>query len=284
MWHARPLGDRDIPEVVGLVNACELADSGEVMLEAADLVDDLAHIDRQRDAVVVVQAGRIVAWGLLWDTRKRWADVHPDARGQGIGQWLLKWSQWRAGALGAERVGQTIDDVRTDVAEWFAGNGYTPRYTSWILATTAAAIDSPAVPAAPEEYDEVLALFETAFSEHADRLPVAPQRWRSATVARQGFQPADLLVIRDAGRPVAAAFVIESEEIWVDKLAVAATHRRRGYARALIAAARSRAMRSGYPLVRLSTDSNAGALDVYLGMGMTVERSFTHWALDLSAD
>ncbi|MBK6762760.1 MAG: GNAT family N-acetyltransferase [Micrococcales bacterium] len=284
MWHARPLGDRDVPEVVSLVNACELADSGEVMFEAADLVGDLVHIDRERDAVVVVQAGRIVGWGLLWDNRKRWADVHPDARGQGIGQWLLRWSQWRAGALGADRIGQTIDDVRTDVAEWFAAHGYTPRYTSWILATPAAAIDSPAAPAAPEEYDEVLALIETAFAEHPDRLPVPPQRWRTSTVDRLGFQPEDLVVIRDAGRPVAAAFFIESEEIWVDKLAVAATHRRRGYARALIAAARSRAVRSGYPHVRLSTDSNTGALDVYTGMGMTVERSFTHWALDLTAD
>ena len=43
-------------------------------------------------------------------------------------------------------------------------------------------------------------------------------------------------------------------------------------------------MRSGYPDVRLSTDSNTGALDVYTGLGMTVERSFTHWALDLTAD
>jgi len=282
VWHARPLGDRDVPEVVSLVNACELADSGEVMLEAADLIGDLAHIDRERDAVVVVRAGRIVGWGLLWDTRKRWADVHPDARGQGIGQWLLRWSQWRAGALGADRVGQTIDDVRTDVAEWLAAHGYTPRYTSWILATTAALIDNPVEPASAAEYDEVLALFESAFSEHADRLPIPPERWRSATVERLGFQPEDLVVIRDDGRPVAAAFFIESEEIWVDRLAVAASHRRRGYARALISAARSRAARSGYPAVRLATDSNTGALGVYTGMGMSVERSFTHWAVDLN--
>ena len=96
VWHARPLADDDIPAVVAMVNACELSDSGEVMLEAADIVADLAHADRDRDAVVIVQTGRIVAWGLLWDRRKRWADVHPDARGQGIGAWLLRWSAWRA--------------------------------------------------------------------------------------------------------------------------------------------------------------------------------------------
>ena len=130
----------------------------------------------------------------------------------------------------------------------------------------------------------MLARIETAFAEHPDRLPVPPQRWRTSTVDRLGFQPEDLVVIRDAGRPVAAAFFIESEEIWVDKLAVAATHRRRGYARALIAAARSRAVRSGYPHVRLSSVSDTAAPDIYTGMGMTVERSFTHWALDLTAD
>ena len=281
MWHARPLTDDDIEGVVAMVNACELADSGEVMLETADVVADLALADRDRDACVVVQDGRIVAWGLIWDTRKRWADVAPDARGQGIGQWLLKWSAWRAKALGADRIGQTIDDARTDVAAWFAAHGYTPRYTSWVLSIPAAESESTATPATAQEVDEVLDLFESAFSEHADRLPVTRDLWRAGTVDRPGFQPCDLLVIREDGRPVAAAFLIEADEIWVDKLAVAAHARGQGHARQLLDAARSRAAAAGYGSVRLSTDSNAGALEAYTRLGMTVERSFTHWAVDL---
>jgi GNAT superfamily N-acetyltransferase len=136
VWHARPLFDEDIPEVVTMVNACELADGGEVMLTEADIVGNLAGADRIRDACVIVMGGRIVGWGLIWTKRKRWADVHPDARGQGIGTWLLRWAAWRSKQLGADRTGQTIDDTRTDVADWLAGHGYTPRYTSWVLSGT----------------------------------------------------------------------------------------------------------------------------------------------------
>jgi mycothiol synthase len=281
VWHARPLADDDIPAVVAMVNACELSDSGEVMLEAADIVADLAHADRDRDAVVIVQTGRIVAWGLLWDRRKRWADVHPDARGQGIGAWLLRWSAWRAKQLGADRVGQSIDDRRTGVAAWLSASGYTPRYTSWVLGIAAEDLPHSAGPARPEEYDVVLGLIEQAFSEHDDRHPVDLPRWRAMTVERDGFAPEDLLVIREDTTPVAAAFLIDADEIWVDKLAVAASARGRGYARDLLAAARSRAAGRGYDRVRLSTDSNTSALEVYTRLGMTVERSYTHWAVDL---
>lgn len=281
MWHARPLFDDDIPEVVGMVNACELADSGELMLEAADLVADLAHADRHRDATVIVQSGRIVAWGLLWDRRKRWADVHPDARGQGIGTWLLRWAAWRARQLGAERTGQTIDDRRAEVAEFLQTHGYTPRYTSWVLGIAAAEGVHTAIPASPAESDLALDLFETAFAEHADRQPVSLEQWRAGTVDRGGFRPEDLLVVHREGRLAGAAFLIEADEIWVDKLAVAAAFRGQGVARELLTAARARAWSAGFPQVRLSTDSNTSALGVYERLGMRTERSFTHWAVDL---
>ena len=51
----------------------------------------------------------------------------------------------------------------------------------------------------------------------------------------------------------------------MDKLAVAPEFRGHGFARDLLDAARSRATGRGYSHVRLSTDSNAGALEVYTG-------------------
>ena len=101
------------------------------------------------------------------------------------------------------------------------------------------------------------------------------------TVERDGFTPDDLIVIREDGTVVAAAFIIDVDEIWVDKLAVAASSRGRGHARELLAAARSRAASRGHARVRLSTDSNTSALEVYTRLGMDVERSYTHWAVDL---
>ncbi len=262
-----------------MVNACELADSGEVMLEVADVVADLAGADRDRDATVVVQDGRIVAWALIWDARKRWADVHPDARGQGIGTWLLRWSSWRARQLGADRTGQTIDDRRTEVAQLFQAHGYTPRYESWVLTIDAAPLEHTAHAAL--DTDAALQLLEQAFGEHADRTPVSLDRWRATTVLRQGFVAEDLLVVQRDGQVAAAAFLVDADEIWVDKLAVAEHFRGQGLARELLSAARARAFESGYERVRLSTDSNAGVLEVYQRLGMSVERSYTHWAVDL---
>jgi GNAT superfamily N-acetyltransferase len=281
VWHARPLLDDDIPEVVAMVNACETADSGEAMLDADDVSAGLAHIDRERDACVVVREGRIVGWSLLWDLRRRWADVHPDARGGGIGTWLERWSVWRSRQRGAPRLGQTIDDRREDVVQWFAGLGYTSRYTSWVLTIPAARGEFRAVPAEPGEVDAALEVFERGFSEFQDRTPLTREQWRAQTVQRSDFRPENLLVVRDAGRPVAAAFLVDSGEIWVDKLAVDPAFRGQGLARDLVAAARDRAARQGHPGVRLSTDSNAGALEVYLRLGMSRQRSYTHWALDL---
>ena len=51
---ARPLRERTSNAVVAMVNACELHDTGEVMLERADLVADAGTegFDRTRDWVV----------------------------------------------------------------------------------------------------------------------------------------------------------------------------------------------------------------------------------------
>jgi len=281
VWHARPLTDDDIPEVVAMVNACELADTGEAMLDADDVRADLAQIDRERDACVVVSGGRIIGWCLLWDLRKRWADVHPDARGQGIGSWLERWSVWRSRQRGAPRIGESIYDERRDVAQWFTRLGYTPRYTSWMLTIPAAAATHHAQPAG-DEADAALELIERCFTEFRDRTPVSLARWRAQTVERSDFKPEDLLVIRQGDRIVAAAFLICVDEVWVDSLAVDPAFRRQGLARELITAARDRAFREGFPQVRLATDSNTGALEVYQHLGMTLDRSFTHWAIDLN--
>jgi ribosomal protein S18 acetylase RimI-like enzyme len=66
------------------------------------------------------------------------------------------------------------------------------------------------------------------------------------------------------------------------RVSLAREGRRQGLARELITAARDRAFREGFPQVRLATDSNTGALEVYQHLGMTLDRSFTHWAIDLN--
>ena len=287
----RPLTLDDVGAVVELVNACEMHDSGRVMLERADLVSDMGTdgYDRDRDGVVVLDGDRIVAWGMVLHVRGRWADVDPGRRGRGIGTWLMRWSEDRGRDKGSERMGQTIEDAREEVADMFASAGYTPRRTSWVLR-----MDHPERPAEPsfpdgievrpfrdEDADAALSMFEEAFSEFEDRLPSTLATWRSMTIEREGFRPYDLVLAVDGDRIVGGAFLIDSGGIWVEKLAVHRDHRRRGIARGLLQIAFTRSFERGYEHTRLSTDSNTGALTLYERIGMHVVESYTHYAIDL---
>jgi mycothiol synthase len=289
--HARPLTTEDLDDTVAMVNACELHDSGELMLERADLLADSRTVgfDLTRDWIGVFEGGRIVGRGLFVHRRSAWIDVHPTARGRGIGSWLREWSEDRAREVGAERIGQTIEDRRIDATTLLTNAGYTPRRTSWILR-----MDHPEPPPAftppdgirlrtsePGDEDEALAMFERAFSEWEDRVANAPGTWRAMVTEREGFRPDDLLLAVAGDRIVGGAFLIDGDEIWVDKLAVEREFRHRGIARMLLQAAFARSVDRGYRWTSVSTDSDTGALSLYERVGMRIHRSFTNLSLDL---
>jgi mycothiol synthase len=288
---ARPLTIDDVDATIAMINVCELHDSGEPMWERSDLLTDIATdgFDLARDWIGVFDGERVVAWGFYVYPRRSWVDVHPDVRGRGVGMWLRRWTEERARSRGADRVSQTIDDARRDVGAMFEAHGYSPRHTSWVLRMDHAA--EPPQPSPPdgvilrpiraEDEGATMAMFEGAFSEFADRLPSSEATWRAMTVEREGFTPGDLIVALDGGEVIGGALLLDSEEIWVDKLAVAATHRHRGIGRALLHTAFRRSFERGYDHTSLSTDSRTGALSLYERVGMHVTRSFTNWGLDL---
>jgi mycothiol synthase len=288
---ARPISTEDLDDVIAMVNACELHDSGELMLERADLLADagVEGFDPAADWLCVAEGDRIVAWGLLDDHRRATVDVLPDVRRRGIGTWLRRWSEARASELGASRIHQTIDDRRTDVVAMLTAAGYAPGGTSWILRMDhPARPDPPTVPDGidlrafrPPDEAEALEMFERAFSEFEDREPSPASTWRSMVTRREGFQPEDLVLAVADDRIVGGAFLIDADEIWVDKLAVAREHRHRGIARALLQTAFARSFDRGYTWTSLSTDSRTGALSLYDRAGMRIHRSFTRYVLDL---
>jgi len=290
---ARSIRETDLDAVVSMVNASELHDTGEVMLERADLVADTGAegFDPERDWVGVFDGDRILAWGMLDGRYRAFVDVHPDTRGRGIGTWLRAWSEERARATGSGNVAQVIDDRREDNARMLRTAGYAPAGTSWILRMDHP--DRPAEPEPPEgirlrafrldDEDDVLPLFERAFSEWPGRHATPPATWRSMVTEREGFEPEDLIVATADGAVVGGAYLIDAGEIWVDKLAVALEFRHRGIARALLQTAFLRAFDRGYAWTALSTDSRTGALSLYERIGMRIHRSFTRYGRDLSA-
>lgn len=281
----------DLDTIVAMVNDCERHDSDEVMLERADLVAD-SHadgFDADGDWIGVFDGSTLAAWAMLEWPRRAFVDVHPVSRGRGIGTWLRRWSEERARALGRESISQTIDDGRTGVAQMLVDAGYRPRHTSWILRMEHAERPAPPTPPpgielrafAPDDEDEVLVMFETAFSEFDDRLPTPASGWRAMVTEREGFVAEDLVIAVADGRIVGGAFLIDADEIWVDKIAVARSYRHRGIARALLQTAFARSFDRGYAWTSLSTDSRTGALTLYERIGMSIHRSYTSYALDL---
>jgi GNAT superfamily N-acetyltransferase len=290
---ADPLADGDVDAVVALVRGCELHDSGEAMYERADLIGDLVGADRARDALVVRgPGGSLSAWALILRRRTRWADVHPDHRGLGLGRVLVEWSVHRAWELGADRIGQTIDDARGDAIALMQAAGALPVRTAWILRLDhdAAAPPHPSEVAGfvlresrPDDELAALETMEQAFSEWPDRPPSTLATWQAMVTLREGFTSDQLQVaVGPDGRILGAAFLIDDgHELWVDKLATHPQERGRGIGSALMQRAFVLAHARGRRATCLSTDSNTGALPFYQRLGMGVTRSFTHWAIPL---
>lgn len=287
----RPLRVEDVDDVVALANTCELHDVGYPMWEREDLTSDfrLPGVDTELDSVGIWDGSRLIGWGFLPGERNAWVDVHPDARGRGTGTWLRRWTEHRAGDRGAARVGQTINDRADDATRLLVDAGYTPRRYAWILSMEHS--ERPPDPELPEgialrpfrpgDEEDAFGMFEDAFNEWDDRQPSTLAAWHTMTIERDGFTPEDLVLAEHDGEIVGGAFLIESDEIWVDKLAVRRDQRHRGIARALLQIAFQRGFDRGYTATSLSTDSNTGALTLYERVGMRVKESYTHRAIDL---
>ncbi|MFN8232394.1 MAG: GNAT family N-acetyltransferase [Actinomycetota bacterium] len=288
---ARTLTFDDVDVVVALANACELHDVGFVMWEREDLTSDfrLPTVDPARDTVGVLEDGRLIGWAFLPNERGAWVDVHPETRGRGIGTWLRRWTEDRAREHGAARIGQSINDRALAALALLRDAGYTPRRESWIL--TMEHPSRPGDPVLPAgvtlrafragDETEALQMFEDAFAEHDDRPPSTLATWRAMTIERGGFAPEDLILAEDGGEIVGGAFLIDSEEAWIDKFATRADHRHRGIARAMLQASFQRSFDRGYAVTSLSTDSTGGARPFYEKVGMRVKESYTHLAIDL---
>jgi GNAT superfamily N-acetyltransferase len=287
----RSLARDDIDTVVALANACERHDVGFTMWERGDLDSDfrIDGVDPAHDTVGVFRADELVGWAFLPNDRGAWVDVHPDVRRLGIGTWLRGWTEDRARQRSATRVGQTINDRAANSIELLVAAGYTPRRTSWIMSMEHS--ERPADPVPPDgitlrtyrpgDEDEALSMFEAGFDEWPDRYPSTLATWRAMTIEREGFTPEDLVLALDGDLIVGGAFLIDSDEIWVDKLAVRRDHRGRGIARMLLEVAFQRGFDRGHAATALSTDSNTGARTLYEKVGMRVRESYTHHAIDL---
>jgi mycothiol synthase len=290
---SRPPEPSDLDAVSALISACELADLGEQLITKEDIAAHWAqpNFDLARDAVVVLDQGWIIAQAETFRTRAEVA-IHPSARGQGIGTWLLGWVEDRGRAKVESRSRQTVFDSQERAAVLLRSKGYEAGYISWILEIE---MDEEPLEAQPppgvqirtfvagRDESAVYRVIEDAFNEWPDREPTAFEDWAAATILRSDFD-AGLVHVAVANDVIVGACVGLNDPNaggWIQQLAVQASHRQRGIAGALLQRAFHTAWERGDRTCGVSTDSRTGALGLYERVGMYVKTSATNYVKSL---
>jgi GNAT superfamily N-acetyltransferase len=225
---------------------CELADLGEKMITREDIRSLWAqpNFELARDAVVILDQRRIVARADTFRTRVEMS-IHPEVRGRGIGTWLLRWSEDRGRAKGDGKVRQTLLDRATEAGAMLRANGYEPGYLSWVLEI--ALVEEPPSPELPagvairefvpgkddrQVYRVIERLVQRMAGPRADLLRGVGGSRASAVGFRSRLDHGR----GGKGATVGACVGLDypDEGGWIQQLAVAASHRKRGIARALL--------------------------------------------------
>jgi mycothiol synthase len=290
---SRPLRPTDLEEVFRVVVTSEMTDVGEALVERSDISADWNDpaTDLALDSRGVFDGEELVAVAEVHrGGRRAEVAVVPDRRGCGIGSWLAAWTERRAAALGAERVGQAVPHGSAP-HRFLVDRGYEVAWTSWVLVLPdGAAVPDRGLPtgyrlatADAATHRDAYHVVEDAFGEWDGREHVAYEGWASHVVERPGFEPWMLrLVVHDADGVVGVCFTRVDEEGtgFVGQLAVQPGHRGRGLAQVLLADGFAGARDHGAVRSELTTDSRTGALDLYLKVGMRVTSTWLNLATD----
>lgn len=292
---ARPAVPTDLDGVFRVHADAEVLDAGVLAIEPEDIAGDWARpsMDLENDTVVVLdERGEVVATAEVSRAgRHRDAAVHPDARGRGLGRYLVAWSERRAAELGSATLGQHVPEGSSP-HRYLAGLGYRVGHTAWVLVLPEGrSVPDRELPegytlATAEDDARRLAAYEVvqdAFGEWEGRGRESYEDWAATTIARPGAQPWQLRVVEHDGHVVATCFtILDSQGTgYVSQLATARAHRGRGLAQALLADAFRRARERGATSSELSTDSRTGALDLYLKVGMEPTQTWVNLVTDL---
>lgn len=288
----RPLTLADAPRIAAVMGAEELADTGEIAIETADLVADWSEpsYDLGAHSVGVVgPAGELVAYAEAYGGDRGDASVHPDHHGLGIGTALAQWVVIRARELGADRIGMPTP-VGSPGDKLLASLGWEVRWTSWLLELPAGcSIPERSLPsgyaireAGGADYEQAWDVVESAFLEWSVRQRQPFDTWLHHVVGRPDFEPWNLRVVTDAHGAVVGAVIIvladEGREGYIDKVAVRRDQRGLGLGQALLAESFATARTHGAVRSRLATDSRTGALSLYELVGMQVVQEWVNRA------
>lgn len=287
-YRCEPAALSDATEIHALIGACERSMHGRAQTDVSHVVADLSRpgLDPRLDVRVVRDGtGGVVAWAWVKSGRRCTIDVHPAHTGRGLGSLLLDWAETRARQFGAQELGQTVPDLDTHAAVLLRERGYSPTAHQWLLEYSLTADPGEIrLPAGivvrafqPADAHDVYELCEDAFAfSQTSRRTF--EEWSELTINRSTFVPTLSPLAFAGGELVGFIIALEdpdSDEGFVDQLAVREDHRGRGIAKALLQTTFRDFYRRGRSTTTLWTHSKLSALSVYEHIGMTVRRSDT---------
>jgi mycothiol synthase len=276
----------DAAAVTELMMAAEKAAYGGTTFSQADLEDEWADLDLERDTRVVREdSGRIVGYGVLEERGERWrveGYVHPDARGRGLGTLLATEFEQDATRRGARRIQNSVFEADAAARGLLESLGYG---AVRVFREMRIELDAPPPPpvwpdglrvdAFDPERDaaEFHAAHEEALADHWDHPARDLAAWSKTHLASERFDPALWCVVR-AGDEIAAGTICTGESYgggWVGVLFTRRPWRRQGVGAALLADAFGRLWERGERNVGLGVDAESatGAFRLYERAGMT---------------
>lgn len=296
----RAPADDDIPAILALLDAFELAHSGQAAgFNAEDIREGWSRLELATDAwYVSAPDGEIAGYGEISDigSGRLVADcyTHPRHLGRGIGTLLVRRSEARARELVTntpapvrvviENNVEASDRAACDLLE---REGYTGvRYFSQMRIDL---VDPPAVPIWPDgiavrafvpRRDEraTYEAAEEAFADHWGHAPRPFEEWIQRT-ERPDFDPSLWFLAEDRGERVeggelagVALCRLRGESGWVGTLAVRRPWRKRGLGMSLLTHTFGEFYRRGFRQIGLGVDAESltGATRLYERAGMRV--------------
>ncbi|MEI6727365.1 MAG: GNAT family N-acetyltransferase [Actinomycetes bacterium] len=296
----RAPGRADLEAIVGLLNACDIAETGRPDTTADDVAGDweLQGFELSKDAwIAETRDGLVVGYAYTGDqvrTGELEADVwvRPEHAEPELARRLLGLAERRARQLASGRgyAAPALDVfcVSTNAVkrELLRERGFALRRTVVRMAIDLEAdLREPGPPAGVELREfrpggDDRAMYETMMEAFADHYPESDEpfeAWRSRLLGHGAFDP-DLWTLAWAGgEPVGGLIAYDHRDVgWLQGLGVRREWRRRGTGGALLAHAFSEFARRGRLRVELAVDAEGETrpLSVYERAGMRIAHAY----------
>jgi mycothiol synthase len=267
----QPLSEADLPALAHLARCCLDRDGGLPLLATEPMLrrlflsgSSIGGRDETGElmaaaSVFVDAGGHRAATGL----------VHPSARGQGLGEELVRWCVDQSGGALLRLVAETTSPESDALA---AQLGLRRTFAEHVMRHPL--VEIPRVPrptglASLPWTEDTAGLFHTAYSRSFATRPGFPgtplEEWVQDALADEGFRPDLSRVVLDKGGRVAGFVTITDD--WLDQVGVVPEWRGRGLGAHLVARSLRALRKAGCDTAWLAVNVDNPAHELYLRLG-----------------